>query len=127
MSELQGQVHQEDAHVLQLELDDESLDAGIEVVKALAVHVRCGQEGVALLAHDGHQIVERARAVLALVGRVVAELAGDVLRLVHHAGANRAGIDLDQPDDIGLLGADEVGDAGEDFAIAAEIARAGDG
>ncbi len=101
VAELQRQVHQEHADVLELELDDEPLDAGIEVVEALAVHVGRGQEGVALLAYDGHELIDRAGAVLALEGRVVAELAGDLLRLVHHAGADRAGVDLDQADDVG--------------------------
>ena len=72
---LQRQVHQEHAHVRELELDDQPLDAGVEVVEALPVHRRGGQEGVALLAHDRHELVERVRAVLALVGGVVAELA----------------------------------------------------
>jgi hypothetical protein len=34
----------------------------------------------------------------------VAELSGDVLGLVHHAGADRAGVHLDQADHIGVLG-----------------------
>ena len=100
VAELQRQVHQEHADVFELELDDEPLDPGIEVVEALAVHVRRGQERVALLAHDGHEVVDRARAVLALERRVVAELAGDVLRLVDHAGADRARVDLDEADDV---------------------------
>ena len=44
------------------------------------------------------------RAVLALVGGVVPQRSCDVLGLVHHAGAHRAGIDLDQADDVGILG-----------------------
>src|SRR2546430_17691480 len=40
------------------------LDPGIEVVEALAMHVRSGQEGVALLAHNGHELIDRAGAVL---------------------------------------------------------------
>ena len=102
VAELQRQVHQEHAHLGELELDDEPLDAGVEVVEALPVHGGGGQEGVALLAHDRHELVERVRAVLGLVGRVVAELAGDVVGLVEHAGADRAGVDLDQADDVGL-------------------------
>src|SRR5256884_230340 len=45
LPELQRQVHEEHAHVRQLQLDDQPLDPGIEIVEALAVHVRGGQEG----------------------------------------------------------------------------------
>ena len=55
----------------------------------------------------------------------MAERARDVLGLVDHAGADRARIDLDQPDDVGVLVADELRDAGEHFAVAAKVARAG--
>ena len=82
------QMDQEDAHVIELELDDQALDAGVEVVETLALDARRRQEGVALLAHDGHEIVDRGLAVLALVGRVVPECLGDVLSLVEHAAAD---------------------------------------
>src|ERR1700722_17103661 len=85
--------------------------------------MRRGQEGVGLLAHDGHEIVDRAGAVLALEGRVVTEVAGDVLGLVDHPRADGPGIDLDEADDVGLLSADEFSDAGENLAIAAQVAR----
>ena len=77
VTELERQVHQEHAQVVQLELDDQALDAGVEVVEALAFDARRRQERVGLLAHDRHERVDRARAVLALVGRVVAERLGD--------------------------------------------------
>src|SRR6266404_6714675 len=121
---LEGQMHEEHAHVRQLQLDDQPLDPGIEVVEALPVHVGSGQEGVALLAHDGHELIDRAGAVLALVGRIMAELSGDVLRLVEHSSADRAGVHLDQPDDIGALGTDELGDAAQHLAVAAQVTRA---
>src|SRR5580692_462295 len=121
---LDRQVHQEHAHLRELKLDDEALDAGIEVVEALAVHGGRRQEGVALLAHDGHELVERVGPVLGLVGGIVAELAGDVVGLVQHAGADRAGINLDEADDVGFLGADELGDAAEHLAVAAQVACA---
>ena len=54
----------------------------------------------------------------------MAELLGDVLGLVHHAGADRAGIDLDQSDDVRVLAADEVRDAGEHPAVAAQVTGA---
>ncbi len=57
----------------------------------------------------------------------MAELAGDVLGLVHHAGADRAGVHLDEADHVGLLVADEFGDAREHLAVAAQVARAGEG
>ena len=65
VAELQRQVHEEHAHLFELELDGQPLDARVEVMEALAVHVRRGQEGVALLAHDRHELVDRGRAVLA--------------------------------------------------------------
>ncbi len=88
------------------------------------MHVRRGQEGISLLAHDGHEVVQRTGAVFALEGRVVAQVAGDMLGLIDHAGADRAGVDLDQAHDFGLFGADEVGDAVQDLAVAPEIAGA---
>src|SRR6185437_11432223 len=121
MTELQRQMHQEHTDIFQLELDDEPLDAGIEVVEALPMHVRSGKEGIALLAHDGHQMIDRAGAVFALVGRVVPELGGDRLGLVDHAGADRARVHLDEADDVRLLGTQELGDARQHLAIAAQI------
>ena len=76
---LEREVHEEDADVVELELDDEALDARVEVVEAFALDARRGQERVALFAHDGHEVVDRALAVLALVGGVVPERIGDVL------------------------------------------------
>ncbi len=76
---LEREVHEEDADVVELEFDDQALDAGVEVVEAFALDARRGQECIALLAHDGHEVVDRALAVLALVGGVVAERVGDVL------------------------------------------------
>ena len=49
MTELERQVHQEHAEVVELELDDQALDAGVEVVEALALDARRGQERVGLL------------------------------------------------------------------------------
>ena len=100
MAEFQREVHEEDRHFLQLQLDDEPLDAGLEVVKALAFDARRGEKRIALLAHDRHQLIDGRRAVLALIRRVVTERVGDLLRLVDQARADRAGIDLDQPDEV---------------------------
>src|SRR5262245_31522734 len=122
LPELQRQVHEEHAHVRQLELDDEALDAGVEIVEALTVHVRRGQEGVALLADDRHELVDRVCAVLALESRVVPELGGDVLGLVKNPRTNRTRVDLHQADDIGLHGPQKLGNAGEHFAVAAKVA-----
>src|SRR5262245_41148421 len=94
--ELQGQVYQEDAHIIELELDDEPLDTGIEVVKALAMHMRRRQEGICLLAHDGHEVVDGPCSVLALECRVMTDLTSDVLGLIHHSGTDRARIDLNE-------------------------------
>src|SRR5256885_5962681 len=64
LAELERQVHEEHAHIRELELDDEALDPGIEVVEALAVHVRRREERIALLADDRYQLIYRAGAVL---------------------------------------------------------------
>ena len=56
MAVLERQVHEEHAHLVQLQLDDQPLDAGIEVMEALAVHARRGQECIGLLAHDGQEV-----------------------------------------------------------------------
>ena len=125
MAELQRQVHQEDGAFLQLQLDDQPLDAGLEVVEALALDARRGQERIGLLAHDGHQLIDRGRAVLALVGGVVAERIGDLLGLVDQPGADRAGVDLDQADQVGIERFQPLGDAVQDLGVAAEVARAG--
>ncbi|CAA2962656.1 Hypothetical predicted protein, partial [Olea europaea subsp. europaea] len=120
VAEFQGQVHQEHTHVIELELNDQALDAGIEVVEAFAVHMRSGQECVGLLAHNGYEVVDGPRTVLALKRGIVADLAGNVLGLVHHAGTDGTGVDLDEADHIRMLVADEVGNAVEDLAVAAQ-------
>ncbi len=127
MPELQRQVHEEDADILQLQLDDQALDAGVKIMEALTVHMRSRQKGVALLAHDGHQVVQRTGAVFALKCGVVAQLPGYVLGLVDHAGADRAGVHLDQANDVGLLGTDEIGDRRQHLAIAAQVTGARNG
>ena len=71
MTKLQRQVHEEDRALLELELDDEALDALVEVVKPLAVNARRGEKRVALLAENRQTVVQRAGAVLALVDGVV--------------------------------------------------------
>ena len=85
--ELQRQVHEKHAHILKFQLNDEALDPGVEVVETLAAHMWSGQKSIRLLAHDRHELIERTAAILALVGRVVADLRGNVFRLVDHAGA----------------------------------------
>ena len=64
LAKLQRQMHEEHAHILEFELDDEALDAGIEVMEALAAHVWRGQKRVRLLAHDRHELIEGARPYL---------------------------------------------------------------
>jgi hypothetical protein len=100
---------------------------GVEVMEALAFHPRRREEGVGLLVQDGHVRVEGVRPVLALVDGVMPERLRDDGRLVHVAGADRAGVDLDEPDDVGVFALDEPGDAGQDPLVAAEIASARDG
>jgi hypothetical protein len=121
---LERQVHEENAYVVELELDDEPLDAGIEVVEALAFDARRGEKGIALLAHDGHEVVDRALAVFALISAVVAQRFGDVLGLVQHAAANRSDVDLDEAHDVRILFLHETGDAIEHTAAGTQVSRA---
>ena len=124
VSVLERQVHQEDADVVQLEFDDQTLDAGVEVMEALARHTRRGQQRVRLFAHDRQQLVDGGRAVLALMGGIVADRVGDVGGLVEHAGAHRAGVDFHQTHDVRVLGADEGRDLLEHPSAAAQVAGA---
>ncbi len=77
MAKLQRQVHEEDRAILELELDDQPLDAFVEIVKSLAVHARCGEKSVALLAQNRQPLIQRRGAVFALIDGVVAERARD--------------------------------------------------
>src|SRR5262245_47924460 len=115
---------EEDADVIELELDDEPLDARVEIVEALALDARRGQEGVALLAHDRHEVVDRALAVLALVRGVVTQRVRDVVRLVDHARTHGAQVDLDEADDVRVLLLYEIRDAIEHLAAGTQVARA---
>src|SRR5688572_15882274 len=120
----QRQVHEEYADIIELEFDDEPLDAGIEVMEAFTLDTWRREKRVALLAHDGHQIVDRALAVFALVGAVVTQRFGDVFGLVQHAAAHRTDVHLDQPDDVRVLFLDEAGDAIEHPAAGTQVSRA---
>ena len=82
------QMHQEDRDVVQLKLYDEPLDAGVEVMESFAADPGRSEKRIRLLAHDGHQLIQRGYAVLALEGGVMAERAGDELRLVDHSRAD---------------------------------------
>src|ERR1700692_839132 len=46
MPEFQGQVHQKNRDIVEFQLDDQALDAGVEIVKALAADPRCRKEGI---------------------------------------------------------------------------------
>src|SRR5262245_39578090 len=103
MAELQRQVHEKDRALFELELDDEALDPLLEIVKALAVHSWRRQERVALVTQDRQPLVQRPGAVLALINGVVAERAGDHVRLIDAPCPDRARVDLDEADDVGIL------------------------
>ena len=127
VAEFQRQVHEKNADIIQLELNDQALDTGIEVVEALAGHARGGQQRIALFAHDRHQLVDRAGTVLALVRGIMAQGIGDIGSLIEHTGAYRTGIDLYQAHQIGVLGPDEVRNLLEHASAAAQITRSRDG
>ena len=55
----------------------------------------------------------------------MAERARDRLGLIDVARPDRARVDLDEADDVGILGLDEVGDPLQVAAIAEEVAHAG--
>src|SRR6187455_556075 len=103
MAKLQRQVHQKDRALLELELDDETLDSLLEIVKALAMDSRCRQERVALIAQDRQPLVQRSGAVLALINGVVAQCTCDDVRLIDAARPDRARVDFDEPYDVGIL------------------------
>ena len=92
-------------------------------MEALVRHAGRGENRVALLAHDRQLIVDRGCAVLALVSGVMPEVLGDVLRLIDETAAHRAGVDLDQPDKIGILATNEMRDVIEHAATAAQVTR----
>ena len=121
---LECEMDQEDADIVELQLDDQALDAGVKVMEPLALDARRRQEGVALLAHDGQQVVDRALAVFALVRGVVPERVGDVLGLVDHPGTHRPDVHFDQTDDVRVFFLHEPGDAIEHLAAGAQVARA---
>src|SRR5665213_804737 len=121
MAVLERQVHQEYAHFIQLQLDDQTLDAGIEVMEPLPRHMRRRQKGVGLLADNGHELVQRLGAVLALEDGEMPQLLGDVLGLIDHAGADGTGVDLDQAHHIGLLGPQKLGNTVQHARITAQV------
>src|SRR5690606_34538057 len=119
------QMHEENRAVLELELDDQPLDAFVEVVEALSVHVRSREESIPLLADDRQPLIQRADPVLALVHRIVTERFADRFGLVDPAAADRARVDLDEGHDVRLLGLDELDDALQVLGVADQIADAG--
>jgi hypothetical protein len=124
MAKLQRQMHEEDRAVLELELDDEAFDALVEVVKALAVHPRSRQKRVALLAQDRQTLIQRRSAVLTLIHGVMPEGPSDDVGLIDAARSDRAGVDLDEADDVRVLRLDEVRDSREVGAVAEQVAHA---
>jgi hypothetical protein len=46
-------------------------------------------------------------------------------RLVDHAGTDRAGVDLDQADDVGVEPPEERSDAIQDLAVTAQVSSPG--
>src|SRR5688572_19624611 len=117
-------MHQEDRTVLELELDDEAFDALVEVMEALAVHARCSEECVALLAQYRKPLVQRAGAVLALVDRVVTERACDDVGLIDATRSDRARIHLDEANDVGILRFYEVRNALQIGSITEQVPHA---
>ena len=101
-------MHEKYRELFHFEFDDQSLDARVEVVKLFAVYALRSHERVALLAHDRQYLIDRLFTVLDLIGRIHAEIAGDFFGLIDHATANGPGIDLNQPDNIGVHGLDEL-------------------
>ncbi len=118
-------MHQEYGDVIEFQFDDQALDARVEIMEALAANARRRQKSVGLLAHDRHQMIDRCDAILALVGRVVAQRAGNEIGLIDHSGADGAGVHFDEADDIRVLLLDEIGDARQHLPAGAKIAGAG--
>ena len=57
VAEFQREMDQEHCHIFEFELDDQLLDAGIEVMKLFTMDtIRC-HERIALLAHNRQQLI----------------------------------------------------------------------
>src|SRR5690349_15066440 len=110
MAKFQRQVHEKDRALFELELDDETFDSLLEIVKALAMDSWRGQERIALVAQDWQPLVQRPRTVFALVNGVVAERACDHVRLIDATRPDRARVDFYEAYDVGVLRFYEVRD-----------------
>src|SRR5882757_5595234 len=124
---LQRQMDQENGDIVQFQFDDETLYPGIEIMESFASHARRRQEGVGLFAYDGYQLIDRRDAVFALERRVMTQGTRDEISLVDHAGADRAGVDLDEPHHVRVLALDEVGDLRQDLPARAQVSGTRDG
>src|SRR5688572_7804405 len=116
-------MHEENRTLLELELDDETLDALLEIVNPLTVHARGSEKGVALLPENRQPVIKRTGAIFALVNGVMAKRARNDVGLVHIASSDRARVDLDQAYDVGILRLDEVRDPLQVRPIADEISH----
>src|SRR5690606_31472739 len=125
MAILERQMHEKNRAILELELDDQALDAFVEVMEAFSVDVRSREERIPLLADDRQPLIQRADPVLALVHRIVTERFADRFGLVDPAAADRARVDLDEGHDVRLLGLDELDDALQVLGVADQVAHAG--
>lgn len=115
-SEAEREVDEKEVYGFEFELNDESFKAIVEVVETFAADSTAGEDGIGLFIKDGETIEE---ATLAVFNFTAVEIAADIFSygfgLIDTASAERAGVDLDKADNIGIKAADEIGDFREVF------------
>ena len=90
-------------------------------MEALTVDAGRGEQGVGLFTDDRNHRADGVRAVFTLVGGVVANRRADVVGLIDHAAAHRAGIDFHEAHNVGILATNEGGDVFERLAVRSQI------
>ena len=104
----QGQVNQKNNHVFQFQLDDQALHAPFEIVKLLLMNGVSGQNGIALAIDDGHVLRQGSVIVFGFVDMIVTQGIGYGFGLILSLRTVGAGINLHQPNQIGIVLAEKV-------------------
>ena len=97
-----GEVHEENRNVFHFQFDHQFLHTLVEIVVLLVLDRVAGQEGIALLVHDRQESRHREPAVFRPERVVVAKRLAHDLHLVHFVRTDGAGVNLNQPDNVGV-------------------------